>query len=261
MSADHPHDIHNPDYADSHADSPPRIPETAHQRGDDDDHDALLDELLPDSARDLLLSRIIDGRAGSADWDRFRAMAAREPESWAELGDFQRQHESLRHELSCAVSLADRVGLPAGVVDDTSTRQRLGFAGRWGGWAAAAALLLAWSMGTPSLPTGDDGSLPTQSAGLPGSGIAGIGLREAEPEQAFEQYLVAGQRSGRVVAEMPEQVVIETTPRADGSIEVLYLRQVIERRVIDRAYRRMHDEAGNTIAVPVRYEPRTNITY
>lgn len=237
MSADNPHDIH------SEALNEP---------------DELLDELLPDSARDLLLSRIIDGRAGSADWDRFRALAAREPDIWAELGDFQHQHESLRHEVSCAVSLADRIDLPAGMIDDTSTRRRLGLVGRWGGWVAAASLLLAWSMGIPSLPLGEDGSVPAQSAGLAGSGLAGIGLREAEPEQAFEQYLVAGQRSGRVVAEMPEQVVIETTPRDDGSIEVLYLRQVIERRVIDRAYRRVQDDAGNTIAVPVRYEPRTN---
>lgn len=233
MSADNPHDIHNDPHTEPHP----------------------ADDVLPDHARDLLISRVIDGRASTPDWDRFRALAAREPEIWGELADTQQQHEAVRCELSHAVGIADRVGLPIGPIDDTHTRQRLGVVGRWGGWAAAAALLLAWSMGVPAQQTGDAGTPPSQTAGLPGSVLKGIGLREAEPEQAFEQYLLAGQRSGRVVAEMPEQMVIETTPRPDGSIEVLYLRQVIERRVLDRAYRRVRDDAGNTIAVPVRYEP------
>ena len=71
----------------------------------------------------------------------------------------------------------------------------------------------------------------------------------------------AGRKAGRVIAEMPEQVVVETRPMPDGSIEVMYLRQVIERRVIDQAYRQVRDDAGNTIAVPVRFEPRTNNAY
>lgn len=232
MSADNPHNIHN----DPHTEQLPA------------------DDVLPDHARDLLISRVIDGRTSANDWDRFRALALHDPEIWIELADTQRQHEALRCELSHAVGIADRVDLPGGPIDDSYTRQRLGVVGRWGGWALAAALLLAWSLGNPVLPASSDSTLP-QTAGIPGAGLTGIGLEEAEPEQAFEQYLLAGQRSGRVVAEMPEQMVIETTPRSDGSIEVLYLRQVIERRVLDRAYRRVRDDAGNTIAVPVRYEP------
>ncbi|MFG0246972.1 MAG: hypothetical protein ACF8MF_13065 [Phycisphaerales bacterium JB052] len=221
-------------------------------------HDDLLDELLPDSARDLLISRVIDGRASTNDWDRFRALASREPEIWCELAETQEQHEAVRCELAGAVAAADQVDLPVGPVDDTHTRQRLGIVGKWGGWAMAAALLLAWSMGSPVLPTTADPGDGAQTAGLPVGGLGGIGLTEAEPEQAFEQYMSAGQRTGRVIAEMPEQVVVDTTPRPDGTIEVLYLRQVIERRVIDQAYRQVHDDAGNTIAVPVRFQPSTN---
>jgi len=214
--------------------------------------DAMLDELLPDSARDLLISRVIDGRASSADWDRFRAIAAHEPTIWCELADTQSQHEAVHDELSGAIAIADAVDLPAGYIDDTHTRQRLSLVSKWGGWAAAAALLVMWSLGTPNLPIGSDGT-PIQTGTLIPN-VAGIGLNDAEPEQAFEQYLSAGQKSGRVIAEMPEQVVVETRPMPDGTIEVLYLRQIIERRVIDQAYRQVRDESGNTLAVPVHVE-------
>ncbi|HCT44077.1 MAG: hypothetical protein CMJ35_10615 [Phycisphaerae bacterium] len=224
-------------------------------------HDDLLDELLPDSARDLLISRVIDGRASTSDWDRFRALASREPEIWCELAETQEQHEAVRCELAGAIAAADQIDLPVGPIDDTHTRERLGMVGKWGGWALAAALLLAWSLGYPMLPAQGGSGNGTQTAGLPVGGLGGIGLTEAEPEQAFEQYMSAGQKAGRVIAEMPEQVVVETRPMPDGSIEVMYLRQVIERRVIDQAYRQVRDDAGNTIAVPVRFEPRTNNAY
>jgi len=222
--------------------------------------DSLLDELLPDSARDLLISRVIDGRASSTDWDRFRALAAHEPAVWCELAETQQQHEYVRAELSDAIAIADAVDLPGGPINDTHTRQRLGMVGKWGGWVAAAALLLVWSFGNPSLQF-NGGSGDEQVAGILGAGLTGIGLNDAEPEQAFEQYLNAGVKSGRVIAEMPEQVVVETNPLADGTIEVLYIRQIIERRVIDQAYRQVLDEAGNSFAVPVRFEPKKNNAY
>lgn len=223
--------------------------------------DAISDELIPGSARDLLISRVIDGRASSEDWDRFRAIAAHEPEIWTELGETQQQHESVRDELSAAIAIADRVELPGGPIDDSHIRYRLGLVSRWGGWAAAAALLIVWSLGNPSLSLNSTNETSTAGVIPSLSTTGGIGLSEAEPEQAFEQYMSAGQRTGRVIAEMPEQVVVETTPMPDGTIEVLYLRQVIERRVINQAYRQVRDDAGNTIAVPVRFEPRTNNAY
>ncbi len=211
--------------------------------------DGMLDELLPDHARDLLISRVIDGRASTSDWDRFRALAANEPEIWCELATTHQQHDSVRDELMNELSVADRVELPGGIIDEEGTRQRMSFVSKWGGWAIAATLIVVWSLG---MPTTSHTTQPGFIAGIPG-----VGLKDAEPEQAFEQYLDAGQRSGQVVAEMPEQVVVETTPLPDGTIEVLYLRQVIERRVIDQAYRMMQDETGNTFPVPVRVERGT----
>lgn len=218
--------------------------------------DAMLDELLPDSARDLLISRVIDGRASSKDWDRFRAFAAHEPAIWCELADTQSQHEAVRDQLAGDLAIVEGVSLPGGPINDIHTRQRLSIVGKWGGWAAAAALLVVWSLGNPTLESSggsNSDNIPLQT----GSMVPGIGLLDAEPEQAFEQYLSAGQKSGRVIAEMPEQVVVETRPMPDGTIEVLYLRQIIERRLIDQAYRQVRDDAGNTLAVPVRVETQT----
>lgn len=215
--------------------------------------DGMLDELLPDHARDLLISRVIDGRASTSDWNRFRALAANEPEIWCELATTHQQHDSVRDELIDELSVADRIELPGGMIDEDGTRQRLSFVSKWGGWAIAATLIVVWSLG---MPNASHTSQPGFIAGIPG-----VGLKDAEPEQAFEQYLDAGQRSGQVVAEMPEQVVVETTPLPDGTIEVLYLRQVIERRVIDQAYRMMQDETGNKIPVPVRVERGTYGTF
>lgn len=229
MSANDPHDTHNPG-------------------------DELIDELLPDAARDLVISRVIDGRASAQDWDRFRALASHEPTIWSELADTQSQHDGMYQELAGRISIADWVDLPIIHSDDTHMRQRLSLLSKWGGWSAAAALVMLWSLGTPSPPGSNE---PSNTPLQIGSMIPLIGLGDAEPEQAFEQYMNAGQKSGRVIAEMPEQVVVETRPMPDGTIEVLYLRQIIERRVIDQAFRQVHDERGNTVAVPVRIQRNT----
>lgn len=214
-----------------------------------DPHDELLNEILPDHARDLLISRVIDGRAGAQDWDRFRALAANEPSVWCELATTQEQHEMVRDEMADMLRVADGVELPGGIVDEAGARHRMSMVSKWGGWAIAAALLLAWSLGMPHMQN----QLPQGERPLT-AGLPGIGLADAEPEQAFEQYLDAGQRSGQVIAEMPDQVVVETKPLPDGTIEVIYLRQVIERRVINQAYRMMQNETGQTIAVPIPVE-------
>jgi len=49
---------------------------------------------------------------------------------------------------------------------------------------------------------------------------------------------------------VPDRLVIETIPQADGSIEVVYLRQIIERRVTDQVFRESKTDSGAT--VPVR---------
>ena len=197
----------------------------------------------PHTDRDLLIARIIDADAGPGDWERFRAEASRDPTIWRELSDAQSDHEALRESVRAAGSVADRVGLPIDAMG--SHQRRFDAAARWSGWGVAAMVALAWIGGALSGPA------PTPN----GAGMVQTGsltpLQRATPDEALGRYLDAGRARGRVVGEMPDPVIVETRPTGSGSIEVIYLRQIIERREVDRAYRRVSDEFGNPGVVPV----------
>lgn len=220
---------------------------------------------LPGDERDALISRVIDGIATGEDWTTFRATAAHDPNIWSELADSQKIHESMCSHVDQLISIADRVELPGGVIDDQPMHAKMDLISRWGGWAAAAAILLVWFFGRPteSVQGVDSGNEIPRAAGLLNPGILNPKpfLDEAQPDQAFDQYLSSGQSSGQVVGEMPEKIVIETRPMPDGTIEVLYLRQIIERQIIDHAYRNSYDEAGNAFPVPVKLSPPTNSSF
>lgn len=206
------------------------------------------DPSTPDG-RDLLISRIIDAQAGADDWQAFRAAAEQDAGIWRDLAQAQRQHELMCEGLRAASACADRVDLPEFITDGAPLQRRLDGLARWGGWAAAAALVLVWATGAPVLrqPGG------TQTAGLV---PAGPTLEDATPDQAMDRYLDAGRHAGFVVGEMPERLIVETTPQPDGSVEVVYLRQIIERRVTDRVYREVRDDAGRMVPVAI---PATDI--
>ncbi|PCI09095.1 hypothetical protein COB72_07060 [bacterium] len=211
---------------------------------------------LPGDERDVLISRVIDGIATSHDWTIFRALAAHDPSIWTELADTQSIQETMCTHVDHFVSIADHIELPGGLIDDQPMRTRLDIISKWGGWAAAAAILVVWFLGNPSLQSSNE--ITPITAGFGGSNIL---LDQAQPDQAFDQYLASGQSSGQVVGEMPEHIVIETRPMPDGTIEVLYLRQIIERQIIDHAYREMRDETGNVFPVPVKLSPRTTNSF
>jgi len=212
---------------------------------------------LPGDERDVLISRVVDGVATSEDWTTFRALAAHDASIWTELADTQHLHESVCDSVHYATKIADGVELPGGIIDDQPLRARLDLVSRWGGWAAAAAILLVWFFGAPVSSHSTD----TQDGPLAGLVDVGMLLDQAPPNQAFDQYLAAGQSNGQVVGEMPEQIVIETRPMPDGTIEVLYLRQIIERQIIDHAYRELQDESGNSVPVPVKLSPIIGKSY
>ncbi len=195
--------------------------------------------------RDLLISRVIDGSASAEDWSSFRILASTDAEVWNDLSDAQREHEALCEVMHAASSIADGVDLPGGSGSPIVFESRVNAAARWGGWAVAAVLMLGWFTGTFSMnqTTNPLGTNPQTGSMVP--------LNAADPEQAFNQYLQAGQADGKVVGEMPDHVVVETRPLVDGTVEVIYLRQVIERRVLDQAFREAVDEFGNPVVVPV----------
>ncbi|MBO6512343.1 MAG: hypothetical protein JJ974_00070 [Phycisphaerales bacterium] len=197
--------------------------------------------------RDLLISRVIDGSATPEDWSSFRILAANDAEVWTDLSDAQREHEALSEVMHMASSIADGVELPGGSGSPLVFESRVTTTARWGGWAIAAVLLLGWFTGTISMNTSNG-----LNRGTGGPATAGmIPLRQADTDQAFDQYLQAGQNSGKVVGEMPNQIVVETKPLENGTIEVIYLRQIVERRVLEKAYRETVDEFGKPAVVPV----------
>lgn len=197
--------------------------------------------------RDRLIARIVDAQAGPTDWRAFRRLAERDPAIWTELGDAQLQHELLCESVREATAVADEVDLPLVVPDDAPMQRRLDGLARWGGWAVAAALLLIWSSGTPLFKQAGAPGGAQQAGLLP----AGPALSEATPDQALERYLDAGRVAGVVIGEMPERLVVDTSARDDGTIEVVYLRQIVERRVTDRVYRESVDEHGRPVALPI----------
>lgn len=200
--------------------------------------------------RDLLISRVIDGSATPEDWSSFRILAATDAEVWTDLSNAQREHEALCEVMHAATAIADGIDLPGGSGSPLVFESRVSTTLRWGGWGIAAVLLLGWFTGTiqmnPSAYSGSQGKLQTGSMS-PGL----IPLGQADPDQAFGRYLDAGQSSGQVVGEMPDRIVVETRPRQDGTIEVILLRQIIERRVLDHAFRESVDEFGNRVVLPV----------
>ena len=208
---------------------------------------------MPASDRDALISRVVDGCASASDWNSFRAMAADDQSIWSELAVAQRQYESLSEILHNTSAIADSVELPGGAVRHAHHQNRLDFVSRWGGWAAAAAILLVWVAG---MNTQRGGSMDSagMTAGLLPTGAKA--LNSATPDEAMDQYMTAGIQAGRVVGDVPNQIVIDTRPMPDGSFEVLYLRQILERKVLSEVYRETNDEFGNPIAVPLETDPK-----
>jgi hypothetical protein len=205
--------------------------------------------------RDVLLARLVDGEARAADWDAFRTLAAREPAVWADLHELQAQHAALCGAVSLATRAAERIPLPidrGALVDTRRFERRMDTFARWGGWAAAAAVLgvlITGQVRTGQHPPRQPGktSVPSNQASLVPAAMT--------PDAALQNYIQRGGEDGRVIAEMPDRVVLETRPLPDGRVEVLYLRQILERQLVDRVVREAADEIGRPVEVPVPVRP------
>ncbi len=199
--------------------------------------------------REILIGRVIDGQALPDDWDALRALAERDPATWADLNETQRQQELLCASVSRLCAVADEIDIDDALVDPEPMVRRLRLVGTWGGWAAAASLALLWSLGINPLESGTGGQA---ASAIP----MGVNL---EPDDALRQYLDSGREAGRVIREVPDRVVVRAEPLNGGrQVEVFYLRQILERQIVSQVYRESVDEMGNELAVPVRLEPDTS---
>ncbi|MEZ6242499.1 MAG: hypothetical protein R3B57_05590 [Phycisphaerales bacterium] len=215
----------------------------------DDPADIMATPDDPSLEREILIGRVIDGEASPEDWDALRALASSDPTLWNDLRWTQRQHELLATAVGGATACADHVDLDRALADPSPMVRRIELVGRYGGWLAAAAVALFWSLGINPLASGGG-----QSAGLGPIGVA----TPQGPDQALQNYLDAGRQAGRVIDEVPDRVVVQARPLDGGQrVEVLYLRQILEREVVDQVYGTTQDETGAQHTVPVRLVPPT----
>jgi hypothetical protein len=206
----------------------------------------------------LFISRAVDGVATPAQWASFEATARAHPGLWRELACAQRDHASLVREVADATACAEDVELHSQQLhDDESADDYLvastGFAGRfasvrsWGGWAAAAVLLIALvAQGTRLAGS----SVPT-TTGSPAGGTITAGPNFGSANDALDAYLAKGRRDGRVLGEVPDKIIVDSRPaEGGGGMEVIYVRQIVERARLKDLYRISHDEAGRPTPIP-----------
>lgn len=187
-------------------------------------------------AADAIIERIADGEATEQDWSSFRALAGVEPSLWQDLAEAQRLHAAFTSQVRAALDVSDRVEAPMHAHMTEGLTRRIRAVGAWGGWLAAAGLALAWGTGTM------------------GAKQAGLVSLPSSADQALEQYLAQGQKSGRVMGELPNKLIVESRPSATGNgCEVIYVRQILERRVMT-LYEVGMDDSGSR-AVPVEATP------
>lgn len=197
---------------------------------------------------DLFISRVVDGAAAPEDWATFRGLAERDPTLWRELAEAQRDHAELVAAVASATMCADEVEAP--LVEEIHRRfsERIRTVATYGGWAAAAAVGLMWFT-TPAGP-GWRGA-----PAVPGNAASLNPLSGLSADEAYHAYLDKGREAGTVVAEVPNRVLIEARPmKAGGGYEVLYLRQIVERRMVKELNGIGHDEFGRPAAVPLKID-------
>lgn len=198
--------------------------------------------------RDILISRVVEGRANSEDWSAVDTLAASDASLWRDIVHSHRDEQNLRRVVNAAGAAAEAVDLPAALTvhtpSSTSFSRRPLRIGALGGWLVAAAIGLAFvqsrSNNTELLSGKTDGS---------NASLLPTGFKSAD--DAYKAYLTQGQKEGRVVGEVPEHYVLESTPAADGpGYNVTFVRFIVERQRVASVVRPTQDETGALRALP-----------
>jgi len=199
--------------------------------------------------KDILISRVVDGVAGAGDWVELDMLGAADSSLWRELAQAQRDKQLLDSAVGEAISIADVVALPKSEWSELGDRRLR--VPQWAGWAAAAVLAIAMFVmprnGTQTSPNGNAAGLfpPAQ-------------VEELTPDAALNSYLAKGKDEGRVIRQLPDFVVLESAPAADGrGYDVVYLRQIVERARVESVNSYQVDDAGRKLPLPVKViEPK-----
>lgn len=207
-----------------------------------------MDERIHEIER--LVMRAVDGEASEAEFEELRVLAAGDPAVWRELGESQRASAELAARVESVLGVADEVEAPVEELERVRPGSRIRSVWSAGGWLSAAAVLVAWvTTGGPRVGSELDGV--SGAGGVNGASVVPIAGQASE---ALDRYLELGREQGRVLGEVPTGVVLERRPLEDGSgYEVIFLRQIMERAVVEDVYEIARDDAGNKTTV--RVEP------
>jgi len=196
---------------------------------------------------ELLISRMVQGTAGPSDWAALACLAETEPQVWSRLAEAQADQAALCDGVNRAIEAADRIDLPGSIVSSSvgSALQQERRLWSWSGWAIAALLALAWTIGQ---------FLPLAQPTAPyRSDIAAehLAVNDVPLDDMLSRYLSKGKEAGLVIGELPEKVLLSAQPLEDGSgYELLYLRQLLERTQVPDMYEfGGQDESGRPTLV------------
>ncbi len=218
--------------------------------------------------RELLIGRLLADPTdddGEEVWSHFRAHAGRDAAAWEQLARAFRHELALRtaaereHGQRRAITEIDRAIERSGptshaargvaVENDralapspsSAPRRAAGVFGR-AGWAVAAGLMVIGSVSFLG---------PVQDATTPHGPDAPRTITASfTADEAYDQYVSIGEQAGRIVAELPT-VMVESRAMPDGSFEVLYVRQLLERETVSGMYELQPDDAGELNPVPI----------
>ena len=199
--------------------------------------------------RDLLISRVVDGRATTSEWAALESIAGREPGVWRELATAQRDQRAIEMLVGSAGDIAESVDLPVGSSGTPVVMTPMGRMRLWGGWVAAAVMAVAFGAQFRSANSGgpmvDPVPKPQQGNLLPVNYSA---------DDALDLYRNKGREEGIVLGEVPDQVLLAAEPAPDGrGYTVMFVRQIVEKRRVNDVVRfRTKDEAGNIVPIPQR---------
>lgn len=196
----------------------------------------------PSTREEVLIGRVTDHEASPEDWRELETLASADPTVWNRLAQAQRGHALLQRRVEDELTIAELVDAPAYHAGGTRTLQA-----RWmlySGWAAAALIALSWAgaLGFGFEPIGAEHGA---TAGLP----AGFST-----DRLLGEYIDRGREQGLVVGELP-MLMLETRPSdVDGRVEVIYVRQLVERAVVNDVYEVSRDELGEPTPVRISVE-------
>lgn len=207
--------------------------------------------------RDILISRVVDGTAREHDWSALEAMSATDAGVWRDIAVAQRQHARLVEEVGRAIEAADRVELeveePPIVIGRISSGR--GSLARWGGWAAAAAVGLAWvSSVRGPIVDGDTNQSSLGSTMLPIS--ADTVKQKFSNDDLLQMYVDKGRDTGQVVGVVPQYQVIEAVPAQGGrgQIEVYFARVIVERTLVNDWSQFSATESGELAPSSIKFK-------